>query len=317
MTNRFKRGLIAAACSAFALTGTVSLADYPERDITVIIPYSAGGGFDSYVRGVLPIMQQYLPNQVNLIPRNMPGAGGRKGATAIYRARPDGYTIGAFNVPGLLLPDLLGEPVGYDLSQVTWLGRMSEDRYAMVVKTSNGISSVEDLRTLGRPIKFTATGVRSSAHAATVIATNLLGLDARFISGYEGSQNYILAVVRGDGDVALGPSTSIRAYTDSGDLQVIASLSDNSPFPNVQTAADLGQPDLARLNVQRMLGAPPDLDDEARTVLADALARALVDPDLEAWSVSTGLPLAPLSAEDTAANVRDQRALYDQYKDIL
>ncbi len=66
-----------------------------------------------------------------------------------------------------------------------------------------------------------------------------------------------------------------------------------------------------------MLGAPPDLDDEARTVLADALARALADPDLEAWSVSTGLPLAPLSAEDTAANVRDQRALYEQYKDIL
>ena len=169
MADKFKISLIVAAFSTFALTGAVSLADYPERDITVIIPYSAGGGFDSYVRGVLPIMQKYLPNQVNLIPRNMPGAGGRKGATAIFRARPDGYTIGAFNVPGLLLPDLLGEPVGYDLSQVTWLGRMSEDRYAMVVKSSNGISSVEDLRALGRPIKFTVTGVRSSAHAATVI----------------------------------------------------------------------------------------------------------------------------------------------------
>ena len=187
------------AFAALSLSATLTLADYPERDINVIIPYSAGGGFDSYVRGVLPAMQKYLPNQVNLIPRNMPGAGGRKGATAIYRARPDGYTIGAFNLPGLLLPHLLGESVAYDLSEVTWLGRISEDRYAMVVASTSGISSLDDLRALGRPIKFTATGVRSSAHAATVITANLLGLDARFISGYEGSQNYILAVVRGDG----------------------------------------------------------------------------------------------------------------------
>ena len=51
--------------------------------------------------------------------------------------------------------------------------------------------------------------------------------------------------------------------------------------------------------------------------MANALSRALVDPELEAWSVSTGLPLAPLSAEDTATNVSDQRALYAQYRDML
>jgi tripartite-type tricarboxylate transporter receptor subunit TctC len=66
-----------------------------------------------------------------------------------------------------------------------------------------------------------------------------------------------------------------------------------------------------------MLGAPPDLVNEARTVLENALSRALVDPELEAWSLSTGLPLAPLSAEDTAANVSDQRELYAQYRDLL
>ena len=66
-----------------------------------------------------------------------------------------------------------------------------------------------------------------------------------------------------------------------------------------------------------MLGAPPNLVDEARTVLGDAFRRALADPDLEAWSISTGLPLAPLSAEDTAENVSDQRALYAQYRDLL
>lgn len=306
-----------AAIGLWLLISTGVPAAYPEKDITVIIPYSAGGGFDSYVRGVLPVMQKHLPNDVNLIPRNMPGAGGRKGATAIYRARPDGYTIGAFNLPGLLLPEVLGETVAYDLSRVTWLGRISEDQYVLVTAASSNINSVEDLIALNRSIKFTVTGAGSTAHTASVIATNLLGIDASFITGYQGSQAYILAVVRGDGDVALGPSNSLARYTESGDLRVLASFERSSSFPDAQTAATLGQPDLNRLNLQRMLGAPPDLNDEARTVLVDALARALADPDLAAWAESTGLPLAPLSAQDAAANFADQRSLYEEYKDIL
>ena len=301
----------------FALAPAGVLADYPEKDITVIIPYSAGGGFDSYVRGVLPVMQKYLPNDVNLIPRNMPGAGGRKGATAIYRARPDGYTIGAFNLPGLLLPEVLGEAVAYDLSKVTWLGRISEDEYVLVAAGSSAITSVGDLKALDRPVKFTVTGAGSSAHVASLIATHLLGIDARFITGYQGSQAYILAAVRGDGDVAIGPSTSLSGYTESGDLKVIASFQESSSFPGAETAATLGLPDLNRLTLQRLLGAPPDLNDEARTVLVDALAQALADAELSAWSESTGLPLAPLSGDAAAANFADQRSFYEEFKDIL
>lgn len=313
--SKIKLTLI-ALISFFIASFSVS-AQYPEDDITVIIPYSAGGGFDSYVRGVLPAIQKHLPNSINLIPRNMPGAGGRKGATAIFRARPDGYTIGAFNLPGLLLPHLLEENVGYDLSEVSWLGRISEDRYSIVVASSSDINSIDDLRALGRPILFTVTGVHSSAHAATMITTNVLGLNARFITGYEGSQNYVLAVVRGDGDVALGPSTSVRSYTETGDLKVIASLSDISPIEDVDTAADLGKPELAKLNVQRMLGGPPNMNTQAHTILSNALVQALVDPELIEWSNSTGLPLAPLSATETELNVASQWALYENYKDIL
>jgi len=315
MRNFVTRVLMTFSVALFGLTPV--LAAYPEDDIAVIIPYAAGGGFDSYVRGVLPIMQKYLPNDVNLIPRNMPGAGGRKGATAIYRARPDGYTIGVFNLPGLMLPEILGEPVAYDLARVTWLGRLSEDQYLLVAAGSSSITSVEDLRALNRPIKFTATGAGSSAHAASVIAARLLGLDARVITGYQGSQAYILAVVRGDGDVALGASNSLGAYTDTGDLRVIASFERQSSFAGVPTAAALGEPDLNRLTLQRMLGAPPDLDAEARAVLVDALARALADEDLKTWSESVGLPFSPLSADEAAANFASQRALYEEFKDIL
>ena len=267
------------------------------------------------MRGLLPVLAKHLPNEVNLIPRNMPGAGGRKGATAVYRAKPDGYTIGAFNLPGLMLPQVLGEPVTYDLARVTWLGRLSEDQYALVVSSASGISSIDALKALGRKVKIASTGVASSAQIASVIAAELLGLDATLITGYEGSQAYLLAVLRGDGDAALAPTNSLSAYAE--DLRVIASFERESTFPGVPTPASLGEPDLGRLSVQRVLGAPPELDAQAYRVLTEALASALADPELEAWSRAVNLPLAPLSAEQTAEIYIDQRALYEQYKDIL
>ena len=145
----------------------------------------------------------------------------------------------------------------------------------------------------------------------------MLGIDASVITGYEGSQAYILAVVRGDGDVALGASNSIGAYATTGDLRVIASLERSSSYPNAQTPAELGIPDLSQLALQRMLGAPPNLDPEARTVLIRALQEALADEELIGWSESIGLPFAPLSADEAAASITNQRALYEQFKDFL
>ena len=96
-------------------------AQYPERDIEIVVPFNAGGGFDSYVRALAPYLERHLPGDVRVIPRNVAGAGGRRGTTEVYRARPDGYTIGAFNLPGVLIPQLQQQRVGYDLSEVTWL----------------------------------------------------------------------------------------------------------------------------------------------------------------------------------------------------
>jgi tripartite-type tricarboxylate transporter receptor subunit TctC len=312
-----RRIIISAWATIGVLGSAPAMADFPDRDITVIIPYSAGGGFDSYVRAVLPALENYLPNDVHVVPKNVPGAGGRKGATAIFRARPDGYTLGAFNIPGLLLPQLRGDRVAYDLAAITWLGRISEDHYALVVAGSSAIRSVEDLRGLNRPVKFTATGVGSTAHVVSTIATAVLGVDARFITGYEGSQNYILAVARGDGDAAIAAAASVGRHRESGDLRVIASFENHSSFAEAQTATALGRPELTRLALQRVVGAPPDLPDDVRVVLADALAMALADPELSAWSERVNMPLAPLSADDTAALVIAQQSFYDGYREIL
>src|SRR5690606_34253048 len=102
---------------------------YPSRNIELVIPYSPGGGFDIYVRALIPYVEKQLPNNVKVIPVNAAGAGGQRGATMVYRARPDGYTIGVFNLPGVLIPMLNGGNPNYDLLEVTWLATLSSDPY--------------------------------------------------------------------------------------------------------------------------------------------------------------------------------------------
>src|ERR1700685_1076379 len=95
--------IVALGCMVLgqtALWAHAALADYPDRNIDLIIPYGPGGGFDLYARAVGRAMESYLLKGVKVIPRNVPGAGGAKGLATMYRAAPDGYTMGIIDLPG-------------------------------------------------------------------------------------------------------------------------------------------------------------------------------------------------------------------------
>ena len=129
-------------------------ADYPEKDISFIIPYAAGGGFDIYVRAIAPAMETYLPHKVSIVPLNVPAGGGSRGITQLYRAKPDGYTLAIFNIPGMFVLQKEGD-ADYDLAKVTWLGSMGRDDYGIAVAYDSPIKTVADLQALSktRPVK--------------------------------------------------------------------------------------------------------------------------------------------------------------------
>src|SRR3954463_15944416 len=76
---------------------------FPAKPIQFIIPYAAGGGFDAYVRFVSPVMESYLPARQSIVPINVTAGSGARGISQLYRAKPDGYTIGIFDVPGMFI----------------------------------------------------------------------------------------------------------------------------------------------------------------------------------------------------------------------
>jgi tripartite-type tricarboxylate transporter receptor subunit TctC len=298
-----------AACSAE--TG------YPSKDITVVVPFNSGGAFDAYVRALVPGLEKHLPNSINVLPKNLPGAGGRRGASDIFRARADGYTIGIFNMPGVLIPQLQNMPIGYELSEVTWLATLGYDTYVFVVKGDSPLGSIEDLKGLGRSVTYGATGPGSTSYVATNIVNETLGIPFEIITGYKGSAGYLLGLIRGDFDAAMINYSTARSYLDSGDIKALAVFGAESNDPNIADAEDLGAPELGQLRVMRMMGGPPGLPDDIKTMLEHALLAAMDDADFKSWLASTGNEAHPASAAETTATVLEMTEFYDRFKQLL
>ena len=313
MSKKLLSGALALVFAAVGLSQPGAAA-FPEKNITFIIPYSTGGGFDRTVRLLIPYMEKYLPNKVNVVPKNISGAGGRKGVSTLYRAKPDGYTIAVFNIPGNAIPPLIGTKVDYDLSKVTWLARLAIGEYMLGVSGKSKIKSLADLKKMDS-VKFTQTGVGSTAAATTRIATTVMKINAKHLTGYKGSRNYILGVVRGDGEAAFGLVTTYRKYVESGDIRPILTFEPKSSMPGVPTVREAGFPELEALALERLVGGPPGMPANVVKILSEAMLKAMNDPEFKKKAKKR--PYAPLGADEAGDRMAKTLAFFLKYKSIL
>jgi tripartite-type tricarboxylate transporter receptor subunit TctC len=317
--NRLRLGLaVSITMLVVVVSGTPgAAAGFPERDITFIIPNQVGGGFDAYVRAIAPAMERHLPNKVNVVPLNVPAGGGAKGVSQLYRARPDGYTIGILNIPGLFILQARGG--GYDLNKFTWLAGLGRDPYGLAVPWNSPIKSIADLQALSakRPVKFTTTGPDGTAYGVTMIATDLLGIKLQLITGYKGSSEYVAAAVRGDGDAVITNMPILERFEAGQSLRLLASFTTDGTRPDVPNASALGTPQLADIAVERMVAAPPNLPPAIKKILVEALDKAVNDPDVVALSEKSGMGLKLQSPEEVAADVHAQANFFDKWRKYL
>lgn len=306
------------AAPALIFAGRALAAGFPEKDIAFIIPYSAGGGFDNYVRAISPALEKYLPNSVNVVPTNVAAGGGSRGIAQLYRAKPDGYTIAIFNIPGMFVLQKEGG-AGYDLGQITWLGSIGRDHYAIGVSAHSPLRSVADLKALSaqRPVKFTTTGPEATAYAATLIGTELLGIRTQMITGYKGSNDYVVAAIRGDGDAVITALPLMRRLQDGKELRILATFETKSSVPGAEDATTLNQPELSQIVLERLIGAPPGLPDEIKSALSEALAKAVADPETVAWAKRSDSELGWETPDSAARILADQAAFFQKWKKFL
>lgn len=322
MIAKYLYRVLASAAALFMCASPASAAapDYPQKNIELIVGYKPGGGFSDWAQAIAPFIEKHLANgKVNVVVRNMDGAGSAVAANYLQKAKPDGYTIGIYNVAGLAAAQL-ARKVNYDLSKVTWLARVSYDDYVALVNAKGPYKNISDFKKQDKPEYIMATaGLAATATVTGAVTLAKMGIKWKPLN-HGGTAEAALATIRGDADFVWGPYESMQQHIDSGDLKVVLyhSAQRHPKFPDVPIPGDLGMPELNEsLNLHRFIGAPPGLPANVRATLEGAIKKAMDDPGFQDTLKKMKKTSAYLNGKEAEKLVNNTLSSYRNYVDVV
>ena len=305
----------AAGVLLFATALPVSAA-FPEKAITFIVPFGAGGGFDRSARALAPHLEKHLGVAIAI--RNKPGAGGRKGSILLYKSKADGYTIGWVQYVAFLNDmHLFGKKTPIDVSKFEVIQQANRSSHYLYVGKKSPFTSVAALKKASRPVKFTATGVGSSSWIEALAFASAAGFKVDFITGYKSLTVAALAVAKGDGEGGIGSSNHFRGIADEIKPLVWLGSSRTAKHPNVPTAKEIGYPKLAALGSPRVVVAPPGTPKSALAVLRAAMKKATAEPKYLAFAKKSSLSIDPLGPDGVRKSLNVLAGIFSSMKGIL
>lgn len=319
--NRILNHIVISVATVFLaatiLLPSVAGAAFPERNITLIVTFSPGGGFDSIARAIARSMQKYVPDGVNVIVKNVTGAGGVRGTVAVYRAKPDGYTIGHLQSAGMLgLQVLRGvDRVGYDMNKMSWLAQVGTDPFAIIVSKKGPFKSLKDLQNAER-VRWGTTGIGAGRWLPSYLAAKKFGIDFDIVAGYRGTGEELPALIRGDFDAWAQPidHPSIVPYLEEELLPVVQLDEKRAKnAPDVPTAPELGY-DFTYSEV-RSIGGPPGIPADRAKILEDLLLKAMNDDEYKAFLAQSKIALVPGPGEEATEEMKYYNDLFVENKE--
>ena len=306
--------LCLATAGMFA--ATTAHAAFPEKSLTFVVPFGAGGGFDGLARGLAKRMEKHLNQPVTI--KNMPGAGGRRGSIHLFKSKADGYTFGfAHFVPFQTDELLLGKKPAIDTSKLEIIYKISHSRHFVYVSKKSGLKSVNDLKKAGRPIKFATTGIGSITWVEGSALGSTVGFPVKFVSGYKKLPAAALAVAKGSADAGVGSAHHFKGVVD--DVRVITYLGTkrDSHFPNAPSIKELGYDRLTVLGSPRIVSAPPGSPKDRLEVIRDAIKKALKENDFQVWAKKAGYSLDPAGPKAARDAIEQNGTIYKGLKPLL
>ena len=293
------------------LAGAAHAQWQPDRAITMIVAFAAGGGTDAAARLIARFMERDLGQSVVVL--NRPGAGGEIGFSELARARPDGMTIGFINTPHILtLP--MERQARFRLEDFSLIGNIVDDPGGLWVRADSDIHSFADLIAAARArpetISYGTTGVGSDDHLAVLAlerATGTKFLHVPFAGSAQVKQNLISRALQ------LGSMNMSEALNDMrhGVLRPLAQMAATrwEMTPQVPTLRELGHDVIE--GSMRGMAAPAGLPAEVLARLALSVRRTVDDPAFQEAARSQSLPLRFL---DPAAYLAELQALRVGYQ---
>ncbi|MEW6670728.1 MAG: tripartite tricarboxylate transporter substrate binding protein [Thermodesulfobacteriota bacterium] len=305
-----------AVSAAAADAAAPDYAFFNGKTIEIIVPHGPGGGFDTYARMFAPYFKKHIPG-INVVVNNVTGAGGLRGRNQLWASKPDGRTICLTTGTGMLFAQWSGiEGVQYDISKVSWVGRIAFEEHVMATSGNKPFKSFADLKNAGKAITLGFSGVGSDDYFASIIMSELLGLKIDPVTGYTGSREANLAAVKGEVDGIQVSVGSILSLFKSGDLRPIMVVGDKrSPeMPDVPSALELATTQEAKnvakalaysFEIDRVLFAPPGVPAERLAVVREAYQKTVNDPDFKKMIEKNERPINYLTGEELEKLVKE------------
>ncbi|MFR3786026.1 MAG: Bug family tripartite tricarboxylate transporter substrate binding protein [Agathobaculum desmolans] len=198
--------------------------NFPSKQVTIIMPWSLGGGPDTIARQVAAYGEKYLG--VPVIVENKTGGAGTIAMNAALQEKDDGYSMVVANGPLFSLTPSF-QNVSYTLDDITPLIGMRITEFVVLTNSKSNLKTIDDLKAYaaaGNTIKYATTGgPGNDSYTMIAVLFKMLDIPAEAIP-YDGGQDAINALVGGHVDVAIGSPPVYRDYVANGELNCLGTF---------------------------------------------------------------------------------------------
>jgi tripartite-type tricarboxylate transporter receptor subunit TctC len=311
MNGSFKLRLAAAALVIACTAAPAFTQDFPNRPITLIVPYSAGGGNDVMARTAAEKMSKTLGQQI--IIENRGGAGGSIATRQIAKAAPDGYTLGLGGTGTLAINPTLYANVGYDpRKDFAPVGLIATSALVVCVNPALPARSIPELIALAKKnpgkLTFASAGTGSGIHLAAEYFATSAGIKLVHVP-YKGSAPALTDLVGGHVSMYFSSLPPAVGLMKDGKVRALAVTgAKRSPlFPDLPTVAETGLPGyeaVLHYGIVAPSGTPKPVIDK----LSAALRAAVMSDDLKAKLARDGAEPLLSTPEEYAADIDREEA---------
>lgn len=304
--------LAVSLATACAFTGAHAQ-KYPERPVTLVIPFPPGASTDAFGRLIAQRMALDLKQQVVVVNRD--GAAGVIGTNYVARSAPDGYTLLWGTSSGLAIMPALKRKLPYDpqrdFAPVSLGAKVS---WVLAVHPSVPAGSVKELVTLAKKhpgkLNFASAGTGGAPHLAGELFKVTAGIDVMHIP-YRGTALFAVDLVAGQVDYGFASPLTTLPFTRTGRLKALAVTAAKriDVYPDIPTMAEAGYPGFELTQWYAMV-APAGTPANIIATLNAAIRNALTDPKVIQRLANDGGMPAPTTPEGLAEFIRNDTASY-------
>jgi tripartite-type tricarboxylate transporter receptor subunit TctC len=299
----FKKAVAALASIAFSATVGIANAAYPEKPITMYVPFAAGGPTDTVARSVAAVMSKSLGQQVNI--ENVGGAGGTIGVQRALTSPPDGYSLLLMHI-GISTAPSLYRALKYDVNKdLEPIGLITEVPMTLIAKKDFPAKDLKELisyvKTHKDKVSYANAGIGSASHLCGMLFMSAIETDLLTVP-YKGTAPAMTDMLGGQVDIMCDQTTNttsqikgekVKAYAVTSKVRV-PSLS------NLPTMDEAGLKGFS-IGVWHGLWAPKGTPKAVTEKVNQALQDALKDKDVVERFASLGTVPEPLSRQTPEA----------------